>query len=104
MLRQILPLARFAFARRSFLERKLVDFDQPIPNAAIGPFQDCGVATRRYRAEDGRFAIVTRRNAAALEIASLVVSPVVIAPGRRAVSVVSFRDHTGLRVCVPKGP
>src|SRR2546423_1810787 len=103
MLRQILPLARFAFSRRSLLERKLVDFDQPIPNAAVGPFHDCGVATGRYRDENGRFEIVTRSKADVLENGSLAVSPVVIAPDGRSVSVVNFQERIGQRIWNTKG-
>src|SRR5256885_16060727 len=92
-----------AFSRRSLLERKLVAFDQPIPNAAVGPFHDCGVATRRYRDENGRFEIVTRSKADVLENGSLAVSPVVIAPDGRSVSVVNFQERIGQRIWNTKG-
>src|SRR6476646_11632481 len=40
------------------LRRKLVDFYQTIPNAAVSPFHDRGVTARRVGDEDGCFQVV----------------------------------------------
>src|ERR1700748_1736973 len=75
--------------------RKLVDFDQSVPDAAVGPFHCRGVTSWRHRDENGGLAVVARREADVLKSGLLAVSPVVIRLDGCAISVVNFQQGIG---------